>query len=945
MTYSVRMSTRLMRLVMVGLASAGFVIADANAAPPQAAAFGLGQPGDITELPPGLLRSNLENLPPAAKARALRWLQGFEFPAADAAQLRVDARGGIFYEDPTIEQAGTVDATATPGIEQVDASSVFLLHSKPGASRTVYLDMDGHTVSGTVWNANAGVDPLIMKPYDTDGNPASFSQTEVNAIADVWKRIAEDFAAFDIDVTTEQPASFGPNVGHILVTRKADQNGNPIYTCSCGGVAYVGVWGNSNYPYYQPALVFQDGVNSVHTIAEAASHELGHNLGLSHDGTSTTGYYLGHGSGNTSWAPIMGAGYYTNVTQWSRGEYADANNTQDDLAIIAGRLSYRSDDHEDIVLANATPLVRSGTTIASTTPVSDPDNVFSHNKGVIEDSSDIDLFYIDSGAGVIDLSVVPDWRERYASSNLRGSNLDVLASLYDGGGNLIAQSNPIGETDASVSVSVAAGRYYLAVAGVGEGDPATGYSSYGSLGQYTISGSVPEDVVATEPPSAPTDLTASLVGENGIALVWTDPASTATTNEAGYRVMRQVDGGLFAQVGTVAKDGSSFSDNNLASGTYVYQVEAYNSAGSAWSNLSEAVTISLPSRFHATSETTVDGTVSAGSYVDTTVVAGSEQLTETHQGGRPNSRVSSLDHRWNITGVQPGALMTLSVIANAPANSEGDDFSFAWSADGSTFTTFGVLDNGTGEQTLSTTLPATTSGTVIVRVQDTDRTTGNGNTDSVSVSLVRIESQGQPGEQMPVLTVSEPTDGAVVLQGEPVVLSASADDYEDGDLSSDISWSSSLDGFIGSGPNLAVTTLSLGDHLITATVTDSASNTVSETVSVTITDQAVASTVRVADLQTGVSADKGQRWTAIVYVQLVDDLGNPVANATLSGNWGDGANGSASCTSDANGQCAVGKPSLKNTVPSVSFTVSTVTHATLGFDGSGASSVIVTSPY
>lgn len=945
MSFPGNVSSSLIRNAMVGLVSASIIATPVSAAPPQAAAFGLGQPAETTDLPPGLLRSNLDQLPAAAKARALRWLQGFEFPAADVAQLRVDARGGIFYEDPMVEQAGTVADAATPGIEQVDASNVFQLHSKPGASRTVYVDMDGHVLTGTIWNANAGADPLVMKAYDTDGNPASFSTTEVNAIAEVWKRIAEDFAAFDIDVTTEQPASFGPNVGHILVTRKTDENGNLIYNCSCGGVAYVGVWGLSNFTYYQPALVFQDGVNSVHSISEAASHELGHNLGLSHDGTSTTGYYLGHGTGNTSWAPIMGAGYYTNVTQWSRGEYADANNTQNDLAIIASHLNYRTDDHEDLILANATPLVRNGTTIASSTPVSDPDNVMTQNKGVIEDSTDVDLFYIDAGAGVIDLTVVPDWRERYASSSLRGSNLDILASLYDGGGNLIVQSNPLGETDASLSVSVPAGRYYLAVTGVGEGDPATGYSAYGSLGQYTISGSVPEDVVVTEPPSAPGDLSASLVGENSIALVWTDPASTATSNEAGYRVMRQTDGGLFAQVGTVAKDGGSFSDNNLASGTYVYQVEAYNSAGSAWSNLSEAVTISLPSRFHATSESTVDGVISAGSYVDTTAVTGSELLTETHQGGRPNSRVSSLDHRWNITGVQPGATMTLSVVASAPANNEGDDFSFAWSTDGSTFTPFAVLENGTGEQTLSAALPATTSGTVIVRVRDTDRTTGNGNAHSVSVALVRIETQGEPGEQAPLLSIAEPSDGAVVLQGESLVLSATADDYEDGDLSSTISWTSSLDGHLGSGPNVMVSSLSLGDHLITATVRDSAGNAVSQTVLVTVTDQAVASTVVVADLAGASTADKGNRWTASVTVQLLDDLGNPVANASVSGNWGGGASGGASCTSDASGQCTVSKNSLKGAVGSVSFTVSNVTHATLGFDISGVGSVVVASPY
>lgn len=31
-------------------------------------------------------------------------------------------------------------------------------------------------------------------------------------------------------------------------------------------------------------------------------------------------------SGANGWAPIMGVGYYQELTQWSKGEYAGANN-------------------------------------------------------------------------------------------------------------------------------------------------------------------------------------------------------------------------------------------------------------------------------------------------------------------------------------------------------------------------------------------------------------------------------------------------------------------------------------------------------------------------------------------------------------------------------------------------------------------------------------------
>ena len=59
---------------------------------------------------------------------------------------------------------------------------------------------------------------------------------------------------------------------------------------------------------------------------QADRNEVGHNLNLNHDGqlvpgSTTIEYYNGSGSGETGWAPIMGVGYYRDLTQWSRGEY------------------------------------------------------------------------------------------------------------------------------------------------------------------------------------------------------------------------------------------------------------------------------------------------------------------------------------------------------------------------------------------------------------------------------------------------------------------------------------------------------------------------------------------------------------------------------------------------------------------------------------------------
>ena len=98
--------------------------------------------------------------------------------------------------------------------------------------------------------------------------------------------------------------------------------------------------------FYKLVFVYSDVMyNSPKYISDSASHEVGHTLGLHHDGTDTSGYYLGHGSGAVGWAPIMGMAYYKNLAQWSKGEYLAANNPEDDLQLISQHVPYRPDDH------------------------------------------------------------------------------------------------------------------------------------------------------------------------------------------------------------------------------------------------------------------------------------------------------------------------------------------------------------------------------------------------------------------------------------------------------------------------------------------------------------------------------------------------------------------------------------------------------------------------
>ncbi len=149
-------------------------------------AFGIGQPESVTDLPAGEFRDSLLALPPQSRARAMAILRGTTTPAADFQFMRVDRRGGIFYVDPAPD--GIIESEPEQTLaEPIVESDVFSLHSKPGASKVLYVDFDGHDLINTAWNGYSGQEVLYMLPFDLDGNPSSFSQSELNRIAESWR--------------------------------------------------------------------------------------------------------------------------------------------------------------------------------------------------------------------------------------------------------------------------------------------------------------------------------------------------------------------------------------------------------------------------------------------------------------------------------------------------------------------------------------------------------------------------------------------------------------------------------------------------------------------------------------------------------------------------------------------------------------------------------------
>lgn len=418
------------------------------------------------------------DLPDAAEASGMS-AKRLERTLRNDRSFWVDECGQAFYTEPrsAVPESEPEQTTVDP----------WSLHSRPGASRTLYLDFTGEVISGRAWNANYNSNQAFTaEPYSKDSDPA-FSQSELDTITSIWARVAEDYAPFNVDVTTQEPAAAAITrsgaADTTYGTRVLISPTSTVYSsCSCGGIAYVGIYDlTSNHTYYQPAFVFTRGVGTgPKAIAEAASHEAGHNLGLSHDGTAGSAYYSGQGV----WAPIMGVGYYKPLTQWSKGEYTGANNSQDDLAVMATH--------------GAPPMTDEiGNTVSTATAI-DPGTT----QGRIETATDSDWFSF-TATGPTTIRAAPS-----ASS----PDLDLALSLYDADAGLIATSDPtvgqlsadvVSGLDAAISQILPAGEYTLKVDGTGSGSAtSTGYSDYGSLGPYelTLSAETPLLIERSTPP-------------------------------------------------------------------------------------------------------------------------------------------------------------------------------------------------------------------------------------------------------------------------------------------------------------------------------------------------------------------------------------------------------------------------------------------------------------
>ena len=147
---------------------------------------------------------------------------------------------------PRPNQGG--DGGSGDGPSFAPLSDTFKLHSRPTASKTIYMDFDGFTAVGTSWNRSYNIQQIVSPAFDPAGNGAAFTDSELQTIQAAWQRVAADYAPFDVNVTTEDPGeealvNTGGNDsrwGIRVVTTLDNFSGQPV-----GGFVYTGSfrWG------------------------------------------------------------------------------------------------------------------------------------------------------------------------------------------------------------------------------------------------------------------------------------------------------------------------------------------------------------------------------------------------------------------------------------------------------------------------------------------------------------------------------------------------------------------------------------------------------------------------------------------------------------------------------------------------------------------------------
>jgi hypothetical protein len=290
----------------------------------------------------------------------------------------------------------------------------------------------------------------------------------------VWQCTADQYSMFDLNVTTDAAVYNAARTADVLKTgniKFVDQDGRSNACLACFGTTQAGTL------YRNP-----DNNNYGYGIGMTCAHEIGHQMGMNHDGGTPGGEYF-NGLSAVQWCPIMGnywmaASWNNAFFTWSKGEYNTATRKEDDLQImnVNENVPYVVDD---VPSSKALKIGSAGVISAV------------DNWGQIEKNTDSDAFTFEVGeaGGTLNLRLDP-------LEYLR--QLDIAAKIVDASGTTVSSSNlAVNRSAEFKSLALKAGKYSLVIQGGAELTPQTGFSNYCSLGFYGMEGTLTGAIVTS----------------------------------------------------------------------------------------------------------------------------------------------------------------------------------------------------------------------------------------------------------------------------------------------------------------------------------------------------------------------------------------------------------------------------------------------------------------
>jgi hypothetical protein len=485
------------------------------------------------------------------------------------------------------------------------------LSSNPNAPVTIYLDFDGYTAPGQgfgvptlyVDQTNRIINVETLAGFNLDNNVGPDSAEESRMIEEIFYRVSEDFAPFTANVTTVAPTSTNSVITVAIGDDGAVSWRNPVtgpqtYVFSSPAFAVRGAY--TNRPA-NPVLVFPQQLQVVNgeTVAREISRAVGYHLGLSDLQPPAV-------PNNSGSIPIMqdpGTGQTRNV--WGRGN--TLTGFQNDINVMTGLVPgltnpgfrIRQDDIPGNI-GGATPAI---TSLQAASQVSNiPTALGSGIIGVTAGTGAVDsdfhrltFRFLPTGTAQVSLYVegldlsTHQFLGGQSNSTLNpGSNLDIVARLYDSAGRVVATSDLSPSISARIDYEIPASSipanriatYYLEV---------TTTSEFGSLGRYEVAGTL-QELLGAPRILAPLTTVDTVTPQ----FSWT-PSLRATSYL--LEVTNATTGALVFRKSTTAtqytvnpQDNAvqPAAINNLPQGTYSVRVKAFRGAGgtnneSAWS--------------------------------------------------------------------------------------------------------------------------------------------------------------------------------------------------------------------------------------------------------------------------------------------------------------------------------------------------------------------------